>query len=80
MSREIRAELLSLLFFFLMHGWRFLEQIGHEATICDDGIGSGGRLLSGAREYREPSDTVNTQFLASRKIICRLNQKFEAPI
>jgi hypothetical protein len=28
---------LSLLFFFLMHGWRFLEQVRHEATICDDG-------------------------------------------
>jgi hypothetical protein len=75
-----RAEPISLRFFFLMHGWRFLEQVGHEAMIRDDGIGSGQRLLSGAREYRATSDAVNTQFSASRKIVCRLNQKLEALI
>jgi hypothetical protein len=44
----------------------------------DDGIGSGGLLLSGAREYRgPPADAVHTQFSASRKIACRPNQRFE---
>jgi hypothetical protein len=79
MSREIRAELLSLLF-FLMHGWRFLEQIGHEATICDDGIGSGGTAFVWSQGVQEPQRYSKYQFLASRKIVCRLNQKFEAPI
>ena len=37
-----------------MHGWRFLEQIGHEATICDDGIGSGGTAFVWSQGVQEP--------------------------
>src|SRR5947209_20595689 len=52
----------------------FLEPVGHEQRIRDDGISSGGkRLLSRARVYRGPSDAVNIQSSASRKIICRPN-------
>jgi hypothetical protein len=82
MSKEIRiGEPSRCLSFFLMHRWRFLER---GWTRSNDrammGLAAGGRLLSGAREYRGPSDAVNTQFSASRKTVCRLNQKFEALI
>jgi len=79
MSSEIRiGEPSRCLSPFLFDAWlAFLRaKWDMKATIGDDrelAVGGNG-LLSGAREYRAPSDAVNTQFSASRKIVCRLNQ------
>jgi hypothetical protein len=87
MSRQIRigesSRSLSLLFFFLMHGQAFLgAEWDMKQRSAMTGLAAGDGLLSGARELviGAPSDAVNTQFSASQKIVCGLNQKFEALI